>query len=123
MEGNPEEWLNLELDAGNDHEIIESLVGDLHCPLCGSAYDLAETHVVREHGGSLTLATQCYCCGTGSLISIAPTPSPPTPAPSATELTPVERAFFASLKPLCAADVRRIHQLLRQHRGDLRDLM
>lgn len=120
MEGGSDERLNFELDCDSDHDIIEALAGDLHCPLCGSTYDPAETQLVREHGGSLTLAVQCHRCSTGSLIRCS---FPSRSLPSSTELTPVERAFFAYLSPLNDADVRRIHQLLREHRGDLRDLI
>ncbi len=40
-----------------------------------------------------------------------------------TELTPVERAYFAYLPPLREADVARVRRLLQHHRGDLRDLV
>jgi hypothetical protein len=109
-----------EVNLESDHEVIELLAGDLLCPLCNCAYDAGETRIVRELGNSVTVAVQCHCCGTGSLIALeTPAPGPLLPA----ELTPVERAYFAYLPPLRDDDVKRIRALLRNHRGDLRDLV
>jgi hypothetical protein len=74
--------------------------------------------MIRERAGVVTLAVQCHCCGTGSLVSMQSEAKP-----AEAELTPVERAFFAYLPPLSAADVQRARQLLRQHTGNLRDLL
>lgn len=120
MESNRDEWLSLTLDAGSDHQVIELLVGDLHCPLCGAAYEPSAIHLVRQRPDKLTLAVQCYRCGTGSLVTIQRESSPLT-VPS--ELTPLERAFFGSIPPLSHADVQRIRRLLQAHTGDLRDLL
>lgn len=120
MEHRPDEWLGLELDLDNDHALIETLAGDLHCPLCGSPYEPSAIHFVRERHGAVTLAVQCYHCGSGSLLSLV---LPLRALPQPTELTPVERAFFAYLAPISDADVQRIRRLLRVHCGDLRDLI
>ncbi len=107
------------LDLSDDAEVITHLVGDLHCPLCDCHYDPAETRMIREHEQRLTLAVQCHCCGTGSLVAVE-LESRPTVS---TELTHVERAFFAYLSPLNDADVRRARAVLKAHRGDLRGLI
>ncbi len=110
----------LEVNLDSDHEVIELLAGDLLCPLCCCAYDASETRIIREFGNGVTMAVQCHCCGTGSLIALAlPATEPNPPA----ELTPVERAYFAYLPPLRDADVEHIRAHLRSHRGDLRDLV
>ena len=100
---------------------IELLINERHCPLCGCAYD--ETHPVHERDGVITLAVQCHCCGTGSLITVkrAMRLSPPDAMDS--ELTSVERAFFGSLRPISEDDVGRMRRLMRTHRGDLRELL
>jgi hypothetical protein len=108
-----------DLDLNDDVEVITHLVGDLHCPLCNCHYDPAETRMIREHAQRLTLAVQCHCCGTGSLVTVERESHQATTA----ELTPVERAFFAYLSPINGADVQRVHALLQAHRGDLRDLI
>ncbi|MCS7055124.1 MAG: hypothetical protein NZM18_02965 [Thermoflexales bacterium] len=120
MEHNREEWLDLELDTDGDSQIIELLAGDLTCPLCGSPYEPSAIHFVRQLQSTVTLAVQCHCCGAGSLITAPRQPQPVSP-PS--ELTPVERAFFACLPPLSDADIARIRRLLWAHNGDLRDLL
>lgn len=120
MEHNHDEWLDLELDAESDHQVIELLAGDLHCPLCGAPYEPPAIHFVRQRPEVLTLAVQCYRCGTGSLITVR---RERPPAPAASELTPLERAFFSSIPPLSHADVQRIRHLLQAHTGDLRDLL
>jgi hypothetical protein len=107
-----------DLHADDDAQMIALLGGDLHCPLCDRRYDSAETRVVRERAGLVTLAVQCHRCGTGSLVAIERTPQA-----RVTELTAVERAFFAYLPPLDAGDVRRMRAVLANHRGDLRDLI
>jgi len=120
VEHNHDEWLDLELDAESDHQVIELLAGDLHCPLCGAPYEPPAIHFVRQRPEVLTLAVQCYRCGTGSLITVR---RERPPAPAASELTPLERAFFSSIPPLSHADVQRIRHLLQAHTGDLRDLL
>jgi hypothetical protein len=109
-----------EVNLESDREVIELLAGDLLCPLCSCAYDAGETRVIRELGNAVTVAVQCHCCGTGSLIALA---LPVKGALQPAELTPVERAFFAYLPPLQQADVERVRALLKNHRGDLRDLV
>lgn len=106
-------------NLGSDNDVIELLAGDLLCPLCHCAYDAGETRVIREMSNGVTVAVQCHHCGTGSLIAL----EMPAQQSRPTELTPVERAFFAYLPPLCEVDVARIRRLIQQHRGDLRDLM
>lgn len=108
-----------DVNLDSDCDVIELLAGDLLCPLCQCAYDAGETRIIREMGNSVTVAVQCHCCGTGSLLALE------TPAThlQPTELTPVERAYFAYLPPLRETDVERIRRLLQRHRGDLRDLM
>ncbi|MCS6847097.1 MAG: hypothetical protein RMN52_05205 [Anaerolineae bacterium] len=120
MEHNHDEWLDLELETDSDSQVIELLAGDLTCPLCGSSYEPSAIHFIRQRRDIVTLAVQCYRCGAGSLITVQRDASP-TSDPS--ELTPVERAFFACLPPLSDADVARIRRLLRAHTGDLRDLL
>ncbi len=106
-------------NLGSDRDVIELLAGDLLCPLCHCAYDAGETRVIREMGNVVTVAVQCHHCGTGSLIAL----EMPAQRSLPTELTPVERAFFAYLPPLREVDVARICRLIQQHRGDLLDLM
>ena len=108
-----------ELNLDSDREVIELLAGDLLCPLCNCAYDAGETRIIRELGQCVTVAVQCHCCGTGSLISL----EMPATRVQPTELTPVERAYFAYLPPFRESDVERIRNLLKAHRGDLRDLV
>ena len=120
MELNRDEWLGLAPEVENDHQVIELLVGDLHCPLCGAAYEPSAIHFVRQRPDTLTLAVQCYCCGTGSLITVRRKCPPP---PAMLELTPDERTFFSRIPPLSHADVQRIRCLLKAHTGDLRDLL
>ncbi len=120
MDYNHDEWLDLELETDSDSQVIELLAGDLTCPLCGSSYEPSAIHFVRQRCDTITLAVQCYCCGAGSLIT-ARCESKPASIPS--ELTPIERAFFACLPPLSDADVARLRRLLRAHTGDLRDLL
>lgn len=120
MEHNHDEWLDLELETNSDSHVIELLAGDLTCPLCGAPYEPSAIHFVRQRLDVVTLAVQCYRCGAGSLITAQ---REPRPAFLPSELTPVERAFFACLPPLGDADVARIRRLLRAHTGDLRDLL
>lgn len=108
-----------DVNLNNDRDVIELLAGDLLCPLCQCAYDAGETRIIREMGSSVTMAVQCHRCGTGSLIAL----EMPAMHTQPSELTPVERAYFAYLPPLCEADVERIRALLKTHRGDLCDLM
>ena len=110
---------SLELNLDDDHDVVELLAGDLHCPLCGCHYDPAETRIVRARKGLVMLAVQCHCCGTGSLVTMERGQFQPASA----ELTPVERAFFAYLPPISNADVERARALLKAHQGDLRDLI
>ena len=105
---------DLNLDDGSD-----LLASERHCPLCGCEYE--ESHLVRESDGLLTLAVQCYCCGTGSLVTIT---HDVVSVPSATPvLTPIEQAFFASLRPISDDDIGRMRAIIQTHQGDLRDLM
>ena len=102
---------DLNLEDGIGH-----LADEQYCPLCGCEYE--ESHPVRERDGRLTLAVQCHCCGTGSLVTIT------REAPSATSaLTPIEQAFFASLRPISDDDVGRMRAIIQSHHGDLRDLI
>lgn len=118
MEQPSGEWFDpFDFDLSQD-DIIELLAQERHCPLCGSLYDQSEAKLVRERDGMITLAVQCHCCGTGSLITVEHELQTAT-----TELTPVERAFFAVLRPICDADVQRMRTLLEMHHGDLRDLL
>ena len=117
MEQNSDEWF----DTFDPNSVIELLIGGQLCPLCGCAYDERETRLVRERANTLTLAVQCHCCGTGSLVTVEREPQPALPAH--TELTPVERAFFAYQRPINHTDVARMRALLAAHHGDLRDLM
>ncbi|WP_169239241.1 hypothetical protein [Candidatus Roseilinea sp. NK_OTU-006] len=120
MDYNRDEWLDLELETDSDAQIIELLAGDLTCPLCGSPYEPSAIHLVRQRCERITLAVQCHRCGTGSLITaphVFRLASPPS------ELTPIERAFFACLPPISDADVARLRRLLRAHTGGLRDLL
>lgn len=111
---------HFDVNLDNDRDVIELLAGDLLCPLCHCAYDAGETRIIRELGNSVTVAVQCHRCGTGSLIALE---MPATRVMQPAELTPVERAYFAYLPPLREADVVRIRRLLKQHHGDLRDLI
>lgn len=109
--------LDFDPDADGDAQAAVLLGGDFNCPLCGHRYDRDETRVVRERGGLVTLAVQCHHCGTGSLVAIER-----APRAVSTELTAVERAFFAYLPSLDDGDVRRMRALLAAHCGDLRGL-
>ncbi len=117
MEQNSDEWF----DTFDPNSVIELLIGGQLCPLCGCAYDERETRLVRERANTLTLAVQCHCCGTGSLVTVEREMQPALTA--YTELTPVERAFFACLKPIGQDDIARMRLLLEAHTGNLRDLM
>lgn len=112
------EFLDSDLDADGEAQAAALLGGEIHCPLCGHPYDHDARRVVRERDGLMTLAVQCHCCGTGSLVAVEHAQRPPV-----TELTAVERAFFAYLPPITEADVMRARNVLRAHRGDLRDLL
>jgi len=94
-------------------QLAEQLAGDLLCPLCGSGYSSDGIHVVRHEGNRWTLSVQCFCCGTGSLITAHAHVSP--------ELTPGELVIFAHLPPLNDNDVLDMHDALRQMTGSLHD--
>jgi len=120
MKGSGERFDPFEFELDSDqHSVIDLLAGEQSCPLCGCPYD--ETRVVREREGVITLAVQCHCCGTGSLITIENESRPV--AATHLEFTPVEQAFFASLRPIGEEDVRRMRALLKKHWGDLRELL
>lgn len=119
MGHNHDEWLDLELETNDDSQVVELLAGDLTCPLCGSPYESSAIHFIRQRSDAVTLAVQCYRCGAGSLLTLQ---CESQPASLSSELTPIERAFFACLPPLSEADVARIRRLLQQHTGGLCDL-
>lgn len=120
MNANYDEWLDLALKTDSDSQLIELLAGDLTCPLCGSSYEPSAIHFIRQRCDTIMLAVQCHHCGTGSLITVQ---RERIPAPIPSELTPIERAFFACLPPIGDADAARFRRLLRAHTGDLRDLL
>ncbi len=84
-------------------------MGDLNCPLCGSAYEADQLHPIRKDSDRWTLSVQCFCCGTGSLIT--------TPAFMADEFTS-DAHNQQPLLPLTVDDVLEWHQLLQQFQGD-----
>jgi hypothetical protein len=118
MERPSDEWFDT-LNFVQKSNIIELLIGDHQCPLCGCAYDDEATHLVRERSNVITLSVQCHCCGIGSLVSV----EREARLSPACELTPVERAFFAYLRPINREDVAHMRTLLAAHSGDLRALL
>lgn len=86
-------------------ELIQHLTGDPaaepNCPLCGSAYEADGVCVIQRDESRLTLSLQCFCCGTGSLMT-----APAQLAPEATA-------------PLTLDDVLAWHRFLKKYRGDL----
>jgi hypothetical protein len=128
MDERPDEYFDLpsyplDPESEHDHELIELLAGDLHCPLCGSPYGRDEARLIRQRDSRITLAVQCHCCGTGSLITITSAHDSHVPHTIYSELTPAERRIFNSLPPVSGEDVRRVRELLRSHTGDLFDLL
>ncbi len=119
MEQYSDEWFDgfetFNSDSVQESNIIELLIGGQLCPLCGCAYDEHETRLVRERDITLTLAVQCHCCGTGSLVTVERESQPMLSAH--TELSPVERAFFAYQRPISHDDVARMRALLEVHIG------
>lgn len=116
--GERQDWFSFDQHIGQDS--IDLLVGEQHCPLCGCEYE--DTQPVRERDGVLTLAVQCHCCGTGSLVTVTRDRLHEDVHASAS-LTPVEQAFFASLRPIGDDDLDRMRAIIRMHQGDLRDLL
>lgn len=47
----------------------EQWMDDLNCPLCGAAYDAVQLQPIRKDAERWLLSVQCFCCGTGSLIT------------------------------------------------------
>ena len=84
-------------------------MGDLNCPLCGSAYDADQLQPICKDSDRWVLSVQCYCCGTGSLIT--------TPAFTATDLIS-EAHTQQTLPPLSVDDVLQWQQLLQDFEGD-----
>lgn len=93
------------LPNGSD-QLAEQLAGDLLCPLCGTGYTDEGIRTVRHEGNRWTLSVQCYCCGTGSLITAHAHMSP--------ELTPGELIIFAHLPPLTENDILDMHHALQR---------
>jgi hypothetical protein len=115
-----EQWLGPDAEGSLD-ELIEHLAGDGRCPLCGGAFT-RDARICVVRGRRLILSVQCYCCGTGSLIS-APAPQHSgLYQPPHTELTPAESLHFAHTDPLSSDDVLDMHNFLRHFRGDLAGL-
>ncbi len=86
-------------------QLAEQLAGDLLCPLCGTPYLEEGIHVLRHQGNRWTLSVQCYCCGSGSLITAHVQVSP--------DLNPGELIVFAQMPPLSEDDVLDIHNALQ----------
>lgn len=90
----------------------EQWMDDLNCPLCGSAYDAVQLQPIRKDAERWLLSVQCFCCGTGSLIT--------TPAFMAAEPVDAQRAGLirAELPPFSREDVQVWRQLLHEFQGD-----
>lgn len=101
------------LPSGSD-QLAEQLAGDLLCPLCGIAYTADGIRMVRHTGNRWTLSVQCFCCGTGSLLTAHAHISP--------DLTPGELVIFAQMAPLSEDDVLDMHHAL-QHELSTRQLL
>jgi hypothetical protein len=96
-------------DDSSSAQWAQHWMGDLNCPLCGSAYDADQLHPIRKDMDRWTLSVQCYCCGTGSLIT--------TPAFMAAEITSATHEH-EKLAPFSADDVLEWHRLLLHFEGD-----
>ncbi len=95
--------------SSSSDQLAEQLAGDLLCPLCGNAYVEEGIHVLRHQGNRWTLSVQCYCCGSGSLITAHAHVSP--------DLSPGELIVFAQMPPLSEDDVLDMHAALQQQRS------
>ncbi len=92
-------------------ELIQELIGDasgaLNCPLCDAPHEADGVQVVQQVGDRYTLSVQCFCCGTGSLMTVR--------APLGTDQT-VES--FAHFPPINTDDVLDWHRFLGHYHGD-----
>jgi hypothetical protein len=84
-------------------------MGDLNCPLCGSAYEADQLNPIRKGVDHWVLSVQCFCCGTGSLIT----------TPAFTEAEPTSDSHEPeTLPPFSIDDVLDWHRLLQPFQGD-----
>jgi hypothetical protein len=95
-------------------ELIGDAAGELSCALCGCPHEADGVKVVQQVGERYTLSVQCFCCGTGSLMTVR--------APLGTQHPLHERESFAHLPPITPSDVLAWHDFLQDYQGDLRAL-
>jgi hypothetical protein len=97
-------------------ELIQELIGDadgaLSCPLCGQPHEADGVRVLRHLGERYTLSVQCFCCGTGSLMTVR--------APLGDE--PADE-WSAHLQPIGVDEVLGWHRFLAEYRGDIQSLL
>lgn len=103
------------LSDSHAKELIQELIGDtsgaLNCPLCDAPHEADGVKVLQHLGDRYTLSVQCFCCGTGSLMTVC--------APLDTAQAPES---FAHLPPLNTDDVLDWHRFLQHYRGDVQTL-
>jgi hypothetical protein len=105
---------------------IKYLVSRIHCPICRASYTpndiLALDHNDEEKIWLMTIS--CPRCETqGLIVAIGAKDKESNPESPFVELTPEEQKWFAARGPISADDVLDLHDLLKDHYGDMSELL
>ena len=102
--------------------IIKNIRSQVTCPHCNNTYSNEDLSVVSAIDNRCVLLAQCESCHTPILITAAINENPKNGAPESiiTEKRRLEELREEDI--VSSDDVIKIHQLLKDHKGDLSDL-
>jgi hypothetical protein len=106
----------------NGKALIRYLLSQIRCPVCDHHYSPDDILVMGHQDELWILAILCPECETSGLI-LAIVEGQQEPSEPFTDLTPEEIGRFKGRGPITADDVLDFHELLRDYRGDLADLV
>jgi len=101
---------------------IKYLISNIRCPVCHRRYT-ADDVLIMDHKGELWfMAVACPECETRGLVFAIVADRRAQPEPI-TDLSPEELALLDERGPITADDVLDLHDLLRDYRGDMAELL
>ena len=109
--------------------LIRERAGDYDCPVCKRSLTGCSLSMLREEDPLYTVQVSCARCKVTFVVvlQVREQGSAATAAPSSSSGRPLRRRSRArrrpELPPIVADELLDLHQLLRDHRGSLTDLL
>jgi len=106
--------------------LIRERAGDYDCPVCKRSLTGCSLSMLREEDPLYTVQVSCARCKVTFVVvlQVREQGTATTPAPSGRPLRRRSRARRRpELPPIAADEILDLHQMLRDHRGSLTDLL